>query len=126
MSSSRSSFGLGRALGAATIVVGLLLIATAMFLRAHAAPGAVDEQQRGAAAALRARLDLALQSATRALEPKATAASRLSEIVSGLDLEADPHTFEDLLENEDWWAPYRAEFPLSGVIPTSGEIATLG
>ena len=35
------------------------------------------------------------------------AASRLPEIVSGLDLDADAHTFEDLLENEDWWAPYR-------------------
>ena len=42
------------------------------------------------------------------------AASRLPEIVSGLDLDADVHTFEDLLENEDWWAPYRTEFALSG------------
>ena len=41
-------------------------------------------------------------------------AARLPEIVSGLDLDADAHTFEDLLENEDWWAPYRSEFPLSG------------
>ncbi len=48
------------------------------------------------------------------------AASRLPEIVSGLDLDADVHTFEDLLENEDWWAPYRTEFALSGLVTAPG------
>ena len=120
---------LRRGFAAALIVGGVLLVVTALLTRGNhtqTGGGDGDQQQRGAAAALRARLDQALQAATRALEPKATAAARLSEIVSGLDLEADPHTFQDLLENEDWWAPYRGEFPISGVISASGSIATLG
>jgi tRNA A-37 threonylcarbamoyl transferase component Bud32 len=118
---------LRRGFAAVSIVSGVLLVVTALLTRnnGRAHPGTGDEQ-RGAAAALRARLDQALQSAARAYEPKATTAARLSEIVSGLDLEADPHTFEDLLENEDWWAPYRTEFAVSGVVSASGSLATIG
>jgi hypothetical protein len=71
------------------------------------------------------RVEQALAGATRVLEPKAMAAARLPEIVSGLDLDADAHTFEDLLQNEDWWAPYRAEFPLSGVVTANGALAII-
>src|SRR6516165_9218615 len=115
-----------RGFAVVAIVGGVLLVVTALLTRnGRTQPGTGDEQ-RGAAAALRARLDQALQSATRAYEPKATTAARLSEIVSGLDLDADPHTFEDLLENEDWWAPYRTEFAVSGVVSASGSLATIG
>jgi serine/threonine-protein kinase len=121
-----SSPALRRGFAVVAIVSGVLLVVTALLTRngrVHPGPG---DEQRGAAAALRARLDQALQSATRAYEPKATTAARLSEIVSGLDLDADPHTFEDLLENEDWWAPYRTEFAVSGVVSASGSLATIG
>ena len=101
--------------GALLLVVGLLLIATGVSRgRIRRGGGSGDEDQRATATALRARVEQALATAARALEPKAMAAARLPEIVSGLDLDADAHTFEDLLENEDWWAPYRAEFALSG------------
>ena len=93
--------------------------------RARTSPARARDP-RPAAAALRGRLEQALASAARALEPKAATAARLSEVVSGLDLAADPHTFEDLLQNEDWWAPYRAEFPVSGVITSTGALALLG
>ena len=83
--------------------------------------GAGDRERRGRDP----RAEQALSGATRALEPKAMAAARLPEIVSGLDLDADPHTFEDLLENEDWWAPYRTEFPLSGLVTASGALAMI-
>ena len=66
------------------------------------------------ATALRLRLEQVVRSTTRALEPKATAASRLQGIMSGLDLDADAHTFEDLLENEDWWAPVSRGVPNLG------------
>src|SRR6185503_5830702 len=81
---------------------------------------------RATATALRGRIDMAVASAARALEPKAASAARLPEIASGLDLDADAHTFEYLLENEDWWAPYRAQFQLSGVVTATGALAMLG
>jgi hypothetical protein len=113
-------------LGALLLVVGLLMIATGVVARTHSAGGGGGEDLRAASTALRARVDQAVAGAARALEPKATAAARLPEIVSALDLEADPHTFEDLLENEDWWAPYRSEFPLSGLVTANGALAMRG
>jgi len=111
--------------GALLLVVGLLLIATGVVARTHAIGGG-GEDPRTTATSLRGRAEQALSGATRALEPKAMTAARLPEIVSGLDLDADPHTFEDLLENEDWWAPYRSEFPLSGIVTGAGAVATIG
>ena len=111
--------------GALLLVLGLLLIATGVFARTHSLGGTGHDDGRVPAAALRGRVEQALASATRVLEPKAMAASRLPEIVSGLDLDADAHTFEDLLQNEDWWAPYRAQFPLSGVVTANGALAII-
>jgi hypothetical protein len=116
-------------LGALLIVLGLLLVVTGALARTHTFGGgaaAGNDDQRAAATALRSRMDQALASAARALEPKAMNAARLPEIVSALDLDADPHTFEDLLENEDWWAPTRTEFPLSGLVTANGALALLG
>ena len=111
-------------LGALLLVVGLLLLATGVVARTRLASGREDPGP--AAAALRGRLEQALVATARAMEPKAATAARLSEIVSGLDLDADPHTFEDLLQNEDWWAPYRGEFAVSGVVTSTGALAVLG
>ena len=116
-------------IGALLLVVGLLLIVTGVIARTRvfgASGGSGNGDQRATATALRARAEQALTTAARALEPKAMAASRLPEIVSGLDLDADVHTFEDLLENEDWWAPYRTEFALSGLVTGAGAVATIG
>ena len=116
------------ALGALLLVVGLLLIVTGVIARTHAFGGVgnATDDQRATATALRGRAEQALAGATRALEPKAMAAARLPGIVSALDLDADAHTFEDLLDNEDWWAPYRSEFSLSGVLTGDGTLAMTG
>jgi hypothetical protein len=111
--------------GALLLVAGLLLIATGVFARTHVLGGSGPDEVRAMASVLRGRVEHALAGATRVLEPKAMAAARLPEIVSGLDLDADAHTFEDLLQNEDWWAPYRAEFPLSGVVTANGALAII-
>src|SRR5262245_24715279 len=112
--------------GALLLVAGLVLIATGVVAVVHAAEAGGADDLRTAAATLRGRIDLAVAGVARALEPKAASAARLPEIASGLDLDADAHTFEDLLENEDWWAPYRAEFPVSGVVTANGALAMLG
>ena len=125
-SSPRAEDASARAIaGALLLVVGMLLVATGVVARTYLVAGA-GEDPRPAAVALRGRLEQALSATVRALEPKAATAARLSEIVSGLDLDADPHTFQDLLQNEDWWAPYRAEFPVSGVVTSTGALAMLG
>jgi hypothetical protein len=120
-----SGGGVRRAFGAVLLVGGALVVATGVVARtrshAEVRPGLV-----AATAALRGRVDSAIAAEGRALEPKAATAARLSEIVSGLDIDADPHTFEDLLENEDWWAPYRTDFALSGVVNGSGTLAMIG
>src|SRR5262245_5226493 len=90
----------GGVIGALLLVLGLILIATGVFARTHAIGGTSREDLRATATALRGRVEQAMAGAARVLEPKATAAARLPEIVSGLDLDADAHTFEDLLENE--------------------------
>src|SRR4051812_19775020 len=116
-------------IGALLLVVGLLLIATGVIARTRvfgASGGSARVDQRATATALRGRAEQALTTAARALEPKAMAASRLPEIVSALDLDADVHTFEDLLENEDWWARYRSQFALSGLVTGAGAVATIG
>jgi len=113
-------------LGALLLAVGLLLVVTGVVARTRAFGGNGNEDQRAGATALRGRAEQALTGAARALEPKAMSAARAPEIVSGLDLDADVHTFEDLLENEDWWAPYRSEFPLSGIVTGAGAVATIG
>src|SRR5262249_16658158 len=113
--------------GALLIAVGLLMIATGVFARTHSfGGGGGNDDLRPAATALRPRGDQALTTGARSLEPKARTAARLPEIVAAPDLDADPHTFEDLLENEDWWAPYRTEFPLSGLVTANGALAMLG
>src|SRR4051794_10472354 len=116
-------------IGALLLVLGLLLIVTGVIagtrlFGANGGNGTVD--QRATSIALRGRAEQALTTAARGLEPKALAASRLPAIVSGLDLDADVHTFEDLLENEDWWAPYRSEFALSGLVTGRGAVTTIG
>ena len=71
------------------------------------------------------RIEQALAAEARALEPTAVQAARLPELVAALDMGADRTTFQDLLENEDWWAPYRSRFPLSAII-ADGPPAVIG
>ena len=106
--------GGGLAVGAGGLVLGA---------RAHGGGG---EELAASADLLHARLEQALQARAHALEPRATEAASLPELLSGLDLGADAHTFEDLLETEDWWAPFRTGFTVSGLVTSSGPLAMLG
>jgi hypothetical protein len=74
----------------------------------------------------RARVEQALASRARALEPKAAEAARVPELEAALDMGADQDTFQDLFESEDWWAPFRAAFPLSAVVAGGKPLAVIG
>jgi serine/threonine-protein kinase len=121
------SSGVGKAAGAALVLVGLGLAGGGLYLRGHRAPEAPSSDAlKATAATVHARLDEALKAAGSAIESKAAAAAHLPEIASALDLDADSHTFEDLLSNEDWWTPYRSEFAVNGVVSATGRLATIG
>ncbi|HEY4394004.1 MAG TPA: hypothetical protein VGP64_08080, partial [Polyangia bacterium] len=121
------SSGDGKAVGAALVLLGLGLCGGGLYLRGHLAAEAPNpDELKATAATVHARLDEALKVTTGAVESKASAAARLPEIASALDLDADSHTFEDLLSNEDWWASYRAEFAVNGVVSATGRVATTG
>ena len=116
-----------RAAGALLVMSGLAVGGGGLLLRGHHGSSArSSDGLKAAAAATHPRLEQALQSEVGAIASKASAAAHLPEIAAALDLDADPHTFEDLLSNEDWWAPYRSEFPVNGVISANGQLATIG
>ena len=107
------------------------LVATALLIcAAHHAPAA-RERRRAArrrgrpARAARRRRSQAAAGALRAEgdgRPRACRRSSRRSISS-----ADPHTFQDLLENEDWWAPYpRGVRRLRRRSRPRGSLATIG
>ena len=116
------------------IAAGALALAAGLGLRVRSpavAPAAVDLETPARASLL--RVEQALGAQARALEPAAAAAARLPELTAALNMGADQATVQDLLDNEDWWAPYRTEFPLSAVLteiplavvgPGAGHLAT--
>ena len=59
------------------------------------------------AADSRARLEAALDQATRPLENDLAAAARVPELKAALGDKVDGPTLLDLFDTEDWWAPFR-------------------
>jgi tRNA A-37 threonylcarbamoyl transferase component Bud32 len=112
---------------------GWLLVALGGAAVAVAAGPLLRARQRGdgaelraSAALLHARFERALQARAHVLEPRAAEAASLPSLASGLALHADARTFQDLLQTEDWWAPFRSEFTVSGLVSTTGALAMLG
>jgi hypothetical protein len=93
-------------------------------VRARLHPPPVD--LRTPAEAIHVQVDQALRARARALEPRAADAAAVPELVAALDLGADAHTFEDLLDNEDWWAPFRSSLQVTGVVSSGGALVMRG
>jgi hypothetical protein len=121
------SSGVRTGLGVLLVVAGLGIGGVGLTLRGGKGTGArAPDELKAAAAEMHPRLDEALKATTSAVESKAAAAAHLPEISSALDLDADPHTIEDLLSSEEWWAAYRSEFTVNGVVSSGGQLATIG
>jgi hypothetical protein len=102
---------------AAAVAIGLLTLRTAIGARAKAeAMVRADSDQR---AALR-------QTEQRNIERRAQAAADFPSLTAALNAHVDSATIVDLLDSEEWWQPYRAEFPLVRVIIGDAAIATRG
>jgi tRNA A-37 threonylcarbamoyl transferase component Bud32 len=108
----------------ALVVTGLALVAAGVWRHQSMRPPAPDLSK--VAAPLQARVAQAVAAEAAALEPQAAAAVAVTELRSAWKMRADRATFQDLLENEEWWAPFRARFPLGAVVEERAVVAALG
>jgi hypothetical protein len=107
----------GTTLIAAAVAIALLAYRSATGGRTRAEATARGEADRQAA--LR-RAEL------RAIEGKVQTAADLRALNAALGAHVDSATMIDLLDNEDWWRPYREEFPLVRVIVGGSVVAGRG
>jgi hypothetical protein len=68
----------------------------------------------------------ARQEELRAIERRAQRAAQLPALNAALAAHVDSATIVDLLDNEDWWQPFRADFALVRLIVDDAPLATRG
>jgi eukaryotic-like serine/threonine-protein kinase len=107
----------GTILIAGAVAIGLLSLRSVVGARAQAEATVRAEATRQAAHR---------QAELRALEGKVQAAAALRALNAALAARVDRATILDLLDNEDWWRPYREEFPLVRLIVGDALVATRG
>ena len=108
----------GGALVAAAVALSLITLRSLTGERAQATAAmsvaaATQDAERGA-------------SELRAIEAKAQAAADLRPLSAAIAAQVDSATLLDLLDNEDWWRPYREEFAVVRVIVGDQVIAARG
>lgn len=106
------------------MLAGVAIAAAGTWRYRAAEPAPADAAKAGAA--VRERVARAVGAVAAGLEPQATAAAMVPELAAAWKMRADRTTFQDLFVNEEWWAPYRARFPLSAVVTEQGVLASLG
>jgi len=62
----------------------------------------------------------------KSAETQVAAAAQLGPLAAGLRARVDGATLIDMFENEDWWRPYRAAFPLVRVMVDGKPLAAHG
>ena len=107
----------GATLIAAAVAISLVALGSLAGGQAQAEAMVRDEAAREGA---RQRVEL------RAVEGKTQAAAELRALNAALAAHVDSATIIDLLDSEEWWRPYRDEFPLVRVIVGHRVVATRG
>jgi serine/threonine-protein kinase len=102
---------------AAAVAIGVLTWRAMLDTRARA-----EQAARAQASQQAART----QAALRAVESKAQAAAEVPSLNAALSSRVDSATIIDLLDSEDWWQPYRGEFPLVRLIVGDKIVASRG
>jgi hypothetical protein len=110
------------------VAIGITLIAAGTAAAIFAARSVVGDRERAqatllAADTLRAQEQIAEQ--TRAEQAVSTAA-RVEPLVAALRAHVDGATLVDLFENEDWWRPFRSDFPSVRVVDADRLLAVRG
>ncbi|HEY2899690.1 MAG TPA: serine/threonine-protein kinase [Polyangia bacterium] len=108
----------------ALLAAGLTTVAVGLWQFGSSRPALPDLIKAGAA--IQDRVGQALDTAATGLLPAANAAAAVPELRSAWRMGADRTTFQDLLENEEWWTPYRTGYALSAIITDRGVVAGLG
>jgi len=99
----------------ARVFLGIALIIAATALGALGVRSIVGDRARAQAALLRGASEPESdRGATEktAAEKKVWEAARLEPLEAALRAHVDTTTMRDLFDNEDWWRPYRAAFPI--------------
>jgi len=111
------------------LLIGIVLIATATAAGVFAMRTAVGDQARAQAALMAAATrDAAAHDAEarRLAEGRVEAAAQIQPLEAALRDQVDGVTLLDLFENEEWWRPFRAEFPLVRVVMGDHLLASRG
>jgi hypothetical protein len=90
---------------------------------------AVGDQVRAQAALLAAtnrEVEARHTHEKKVAESQVVAAAALEPLEAGLRARVDGATLIDMFDNEDWWRPYRTEFPLLRVMVDGRPLATRG
>ncbi|MES1208935.1 MAG: protein kinase [Pseudomonadota bacterium] len=110
------------------MAIGVTLIAVGTAIAVIAARAVVGDGARAqatllAAETLRAQAQAAQQSRA---EQAVTAAVRIAPLVAALRAHVDGATLVDLFDNEDWWRPFRNDFPSVRVVDATHVLASRG
>jgi hypothetical protein len=111
------------------VIVGVALMLAGPSAGILVLRAAVGDQARAQAALLAAadrEVEARHAGERRAAEARVTAAAALEPLAAGLHARVDGATLVDMFENEDWWRPYRAGFPLVRVIADGKTLAARG
>ena len=107
----------GTTLIAAAVAIGLITFRSAIGERARAEARVREDADRDATER---------QAALRAIERKAQVAAEIPALNAALAAHVDSATIVDLLDNEDWWQPFRADYTLVRLIVHDTVLASRG
>ncbi len=113
---------------AARVAIGVTLIAVGTATAIRAARAAMGDGARAQAAllateTLRAQEQAAQQSRA---EQAVSRAAHITTLIAALRAPVDATTLVDLFDHEDWWRPYRAEFPAVRVMDATHVLGASG
>jgi len=107
----------GTTLIAAAVAIGLITFRSAIGARARAEARVREDADRDAAER---------QTALRAIERKAQVAAEVPALNAALAAHVDSATIVDLLDSEEWWQPFRADYTLVRLIVYDTVLASRG
>jgi hypothetical protein len=127
---TRPGGGGGKRMAAVLVGLGVATLAGGLVLSRADRP--VPGQLEALAAAAETRLNEAVASRGRSLEPRVAEAARVEQLASALKIRKDVsladwrRTVQDLLNSEDWWAPFRTPPAVSALVTGEGVLAAVG
>ena len=113
---------------AARVAIGVTLIAVGTASGIRAARAVMGDGARAQAALLATETLRAQEQAAQQAraEQAVTRAAHITTLIAALRAPVDATTLVDLFDHEDWWRPYRAEFPAVRVVDATHVLGASG